>query len=134
MELITFKLLIDIGLGLCNLAKGLFSSDRRKNLGAWMFGLGQLIEEIANELQNGRYPHTACAKMDYMVSKFREAVGTDDPEWIEMESKLQQARNVEHLFGEMQSLDEKDRIKHVIQLRETAGHLLGAGDMLQKGL
>ena len=135
MELVTFKLIIDIGLGLCNLAKGLFSSDRKKNLGAWMVELGSLIEEVADELEAGKYPYTTCAKMDYMVMHFREVVGdTLDDELDDLERKLHQARNIERLFGEMQSLDDRERTKHVIELKETAGHLLGAGEILQKGL
>ena len=137
MELVTVKLIIDIGLGLCNLAKGLFSSDRTKNIGNWMVDLGSLIEEVAADLEKKQYPYTACAKMQYMVSQFEDVVGNNTvaaDQLRELSIMLHQAQNIERLFGEISSLDERDTKMNLIRLKETAGTLQAAGGILQKGL
>lgn len=136
MELLTFKLIIDIGIGLCNLTKGVFSSDRKKKLGAWMVELGDLIAEVADSLENKRYPHTTCAKMQYMVGEFETVVGTamEESDVKELAIMLHQAQNIERLFSELSLLDDREIEVHLARLRETAGTLQAAGGILEKGL
>lgn len=136
MELTTFKLLIDITIGLCDLAKGLFVNDK-KILGEWMIDLGKLIDEVADSLEQNRYPHTTCAKMQYMANQFYGLAEKtiDDPGLAQsLAIKLHQTQKIELLFGELSSLSDRERAWHLMQLRDMAGTIQAAGGTLAKGL
>lgn len=132
MELVTFKMIVDIGISLFNVTKSLTGKEKRENVGHWMKDLGILVEEIARQLEQGQYPHSSCAKMSYMVDHFKDVMSDhlDDKELNDLHEMLHQAKNIERLYAEVNQLPERDRIEKIIALKEIGGTLQAAGEML----
>lgn len=139
MELTIFKLLIDIGLGMFDMAKkiGDVDADRKRAVGEWTHNLGVLIEAAADDIEREIFPHTTCAKMSYMVAAFPGMMDGlfDDSKIADLHSKLVGASNIEGLFHELvERMDQKDRQSYINKLRQTAGTMMGVGFTLQKDL
>jgi hypothetical protein len=134
MELVTFKMIIDIGISLFNVTKSLSGKEKRKNLGDWLHDLGVLVEDIAVKLESREFPHTSCSKMSYMVDHFDEMMTghLDDTELSNLQKMLNQARNIERLYGELSQLPAEEKSEKIVALKETAGTLQAAGDMLTR--
>lgn len=134
MELLTFKIIVDMGLSLFNVTKSLSGSERRKSVGAWMQDLGLLVEDVASKLEAGEFPHASCAKMSYMVDHFTDMMDghLDDDELFDLSEMLVQAKNIERLYGEIGPLPPEEKAEKIIVLKEIAGTLQAAGDMLTR--
>ena len=134
MELLTFKMIVDIGISLFNVTKSLTGNDRRKSVGNWMKDLGLLVEEVAIKLELGEFPHTACAKMSYMVDHFEDMMlgHLEEKELADLYKMLQDARNIERLYAEISQLSPEEKSEKIVALKEISGTLQAAGDMLTR--
>ena len=134
MELITFKMIVDIGISLFNVTKSLNGKEKRKSMGKWMHDLGILVEDISIKLEQNEFPHAACAKMSYMVDHFQDMMTgqLDDKELSDINEMLIQAKNIERLYGELGQLTPEERAEKIVALKEIAGTLQGAGDMMTR--
>lgn len=132
MELATFKIIVDIGISLYNVTRSLTGHERRKTLGNWMQELGVLVEEIAVKLELGEFPYTTCARMSYMVDHFSELMDghLDEQEIKSLHTMLVDARNIERLYGEISQLNPEQKAEKIIALKEVAGTLQAAGNMM----
>lgn len=106
---------------------------RRERVSAWLQELGELIQDIADKIELNDYPHNTCAQMEIMVDHFPLIV--DDlihPEKLKTITKMLRAcAQIEQLFGEMSSVNKKERDKMIITLLNASGKLQGLASIIR---
>jgi len=126
------KLTADVANGAISVWKGMNGRARRRELGAWLTEMGDLVAGVADSIEEGRFPHASCAKMGYIVDQFDSVLGNalDGDRSRELRDRLNEARNIERLFYELRSVDAAVMEDSLSRMRECAGILQGAGSVM----
>lgn len=134
MELIALiASLLEISNVFFSLKERFSSSKRRKELGAWMYELGALIDNTAVMIEQNNYPHNNCSRMRYLVDQFPQIFSDafSETEIKELQSKMFQVTEIERMFGELSQIDTESRKRNIIELYEIAGGFMAVGDTLK---
>lgn len=65
-----------------------------------LFKIGDLLDQVAHDLENGVYPHGSCAQMDMLSQHLADALKDDlDDSYLEMlKNNLNSAVEIEKLY------------------------------------
>ncbi len=135
MELTLFKTIIEAIQGVVGIANELSQADDRKRerVAAWLQQLGELIQDIADNLELNDYPHNTCAQMEIMVDHFPLIVDDliEEEKLKTITEMLKSCTQIEQLFGEMSTLKKKERDKMIVQLLHASGKLQGLASIIK---
>lgn len=125
--------LLEISNVFFSLRERFFSSKRRKELGAWLYELGALIDNTAVMIEQNNYPHNNCSRMINLVDQFPH-IFSDVFSKIEikkLQTQMFQVTEIERMFGELSQINLDDRKRNIIELYEIAGGFMAVGDTLK---
>ena len=121
---------LQVFIGIIFSSLALFQKKKEK-VASFLMDVGNLIIEVADNLEEDVYPHTACARMGILVDNLPEVLkGTVDTDTIaHLYEALDRARNIEGLYGDYKCAGDASR--YLSELRRLAGNFLGSADILK---
>lgn len=111
-----------------------FRKDERSDeISVLLKNIGDTINTVAIELEKNLYPHQKCAEMEYYMRNLESAIKDKitDKEFTELQSKINQAVQVERLLGEMQGLSTEQRRYNLSKLYSISGTFIAAGELIK---
>lgn len=135
MSLAVFDALIQGVNCILGLAGELSKAEERKRerVAAWIAELGEIIQEVADNLELNDYPHNTCAQMEIMIEHFSMVVdGLVHPAKLVMvQDILKTSSQIEALFGEAQNVDKEKRDDMINTLLRASGKLQGLASIIR---
>lgn len=109
------------------------SRTNKDTLALWLIELADLIESVAEDLNQGRYPHSKCAQMQFYLAAFYDMIKNELS--TEYKQKLfdlvDESYKVERLLGQLNNLTEQEKQINLNKMREAAGIFRGMSDYLK---
>lgn len=106
---------------------------RRERVAAWIQELGEIIQDVADNLETNDYPHNTCAQMEIMIEHFPLVVGdlVHDTKIETIQTILKDSTRIEALFGEAQNADKEQRDDMINTLLRASGKLQGLASIIK---
>lgn len=135
MDLTVFTAIVAVVSEIISIANVFKRADeaKREKIAAWMQGLGELIQDVADKIELNDYPHNTCAQMEIMVERFPKVVGgiLDKDTIDSLAEQLRSCCKVEQLFGELSTLSKKERDNNIVILLNASGKLRGWSSIIK---
>lgn len=134
METLAFiKTLLDIGSSLIPFIDKFSGSSKKKELTAWLYEIGSLVEQTAFLMKENIYPYAACGRMKILAQDFPDLFSQVLPldRLKLLHSKLTEVIEIERMYGEYLTLEKPARDISVGKMLETSGVFLGVADVLK---
>lgn len=108
-------------------------NDRTEEISALLKNIGDTINTVAMNLEKNLYPHQKCAEMEFYMRHLESAIKDKitDSEFNELQQNINQAVQVERLFGEMQSLSAEQRRYNLSKLYALSGTFIAAAELIK---
>lgn len=107
----------------------------KEDISQFLIDTGNLLNEVADEFEQNRYPHDKCSIMFEFMNGLKNAL-TDkmDEEQINtLQSLIEESYRVEQLFGQLNQLTNEEKSYNITTLRSTAGRFIGVGQLVKVG-
>ena len=125
--------MLDIAKTIWEVGKGLFGvrgelqkaqRDRRDRLAAYFSELATLIESVSASLRLKQYPHGSCAQLQTLAQLMSETLRglVGEQQAHDYQVKLLHVREIEMLFGQLQSLPPDKAEAKLAELDAAAGY------------
>lgn len=96
--------------------------------------IGVLVNEVADELEGGNYPHDRCAQMQQYLSSLERIFISGKLREVEQEklrTSLIDAVRIEALLGQLNGLSETQRAFNLNMLRSISGSYLALAQLVK---
>jgi len=117
-------ILLNIGSFLLDSFKNQAAMDnaQNQNVQEALFKIGDLLESVAHDLEDGVFPHGKCAQMELLSKNLAEALEDDlDEHYLEiLKNNLNSAVEIEKLYAY------KDDPTQIQKIKVTAGYFKAA--------
>lgn len=102
------------------------SREEKQDISLLLKNIGDLVESVAEDLEQGIYSHNKCSQMEHFMYSLCNCLKGKIPqkEVDRLVGLMQQSVQVEQLFGQMQQLDEEGKKENINQLRSCAGSFI----------
>ena len=111
-----------------NLAK-LFD---KKPIATLLKDIGNLLLTVHDDLKNNVYPHRHCGELYFFLNNLKEKVTKYDKNFAEqLDNSLQEAYQVERLYGQLNSCNQDEKAVNLSKLEEAAGIFIAAGALIE---
>lgn len=107
-------------------------ADDKAKVAALLNDIGQLIKEVAEDLDQNRYPHEKCSimfeYMNGMKAKLQDKM--DDGKLQQLQENIEQCYRVEQLLGQLNQLTSDQKQYNIDMMRSIAGRFIGLSKLL----
>lgn len=95
--------------------------------------VGELLLDVSNHLEEGRYPHDKCQEMWHYLQELRSAMKSvlTDEQASHLVSQITEAHRVEQLFGQMGTLSMEEKGEQLQAIRSAAGSFIAVSNLLR---
>lgn len=134
MEILTGVLcLLNIVDMLFKVKERFHSKEELDKVSNFLHNIGMLLQEVASDLEQNRYPHEKCAVMhEYMISLKDVLHKKLDPvEVTRLQELIEESYRVEKLLGELNQLGADNRTVNLSIIRTAAGSFLGLSELVK---
>lgn len=135
MEILSgIKIFLDIADTVYSFVKKSSDTDKEAALQV-LTDIGNLLQEVAIELDQSRYPHEKCAMMfEYMhgLKKVLKGQMSED-EVNRLQNMIEESYRVEQLLGQLNQLPEMERSFNINMIRAAAGSFWGVSKLIKVG-
>lgn len=134
MELLTtITSLLGVGDMLMSLRDKFRNRPNKDSIVFWLKEVADLIENVADDLDQGRYPHSKCAQMQFYLTAFYDMIKNEIP--LNHKERLfeliDEAYKVEKLLGELRQLNVEDKEYNLNSMRSSAGTFRAMSDYIK---
>ena len=128
--ILCFLQIVDIALSVKDRYKHIVNKEAISEL---LINIGQTLYSVADDLDNGQYPHGKCMQMWEYLNGFSEQVKgkIKDDQYQRLLELLNKSYQVEKLCGELTQLSVDQKKKNVLKLRMAAGSFVAVGEMIK---
>lgn len=95
--------------------------------------VGELLLDVSNHLEEGRYPHDKCQEMWHYLQELRSAMKSvlTDEQAGHLVAQITEAHRVEQLFGQMGVLNQQEKAEQLQAIRSAAGSFIAVSNLLR---
>lgn len=99
----------------------------------YLHNIGILIESVAVDLTNNNYPHSKCSQMNYYLDNLKFAVKKHltEEQYLTLQMQLNEAYNVERMFGEYGTMNEELKQKNLNLLQSISGTFIATSETVK---
>jgi len=109
------------------------NKDEKSNVSGFLNGIGDLLENVATDLETGVYPHSKCMQMFELLNGLnKDALKGKLPkeEIDKLHDLIEKSYQVEQLFGEYNSLTDEEKTMNLTVLKTAAGTFAATGKLI----
>jgi hypothetical protein len=105
----------------------------KENIGNFLNDIGSLLQEVAIDFEQKKYPHDKCSIMfEYMNGMKNELTDKMNEEKITtLQNLIEESYRVEQLFSQLNQLTDEEKIYNINILKSIAGRFIGLGKLLR---
>lgn len=129
MEILaTITALLTIADLVLNLKSRFSNKAQLEDLASWLMDISILMRSISQDFRKEIYPHTKCGQLQYFLNNMQQILDPhlSDTEIHDLTELMNQAYQIERLFGEIQLAPTVTREANLARLEEISGVFFAA--------
>lgn len=95
--------------------------------------VGELLLDVSNHLEEGRYPHDKCQEMWHYLQELNGVmkVVLTAEQSDHLVAQITEAHRVEQLFGQMSTLSMEEKVEQLQAIRSAVGSFIAVSNLLR---